>query len=130
MAILPDPATTRAVRIGTSRDAHLELIPAVADNLRALAAALSAPPSWGLAPEHCTVIADPATAVEVLDAVRTAAEEATDTLLVYFAGHSLVEPRRGELFLGLTGSLPHRSYTGLPYGTLRDVVLEGGPTAR
>ncbi|MGW2329855.1 caspase, EACC1-associated type [Streptomyces sp. NPDC001700] len=125
MAVLPDPATTRAVLIGTSRYAQLEQIPAVADNLSALATALCAPHSWGLAPEHCTVVADPATAVEVLDAVRTAAEEATDTLLVYFAGHGLVEPRRGELFLGLTGSVPHRSYTGLPYGTLRDVVLDG-----
>ena len=125
MAVLPNPATTRAVLIGTSRYAHLEQIPAVANNLSALAAALCAPHSWGLAPEHCTVIEDPATAVEVLDAVRTAAEEATDTLLVYFAGHGLVEPRRGELFLGLTGSLPQHSYTGLPYGTLRDVVLDG-----
>ncbi|WP_063726758.1 caspase, EACC1-associated type [Streptomyces sp. RTd22] len=125
MAVLPDPATTRVVLIGTSRYAHLEQIPAVANNLSALAAALCAPRSWGLAPEHCTVIGDPATAVEVLDAVRTAAEEATDTLLVYFAGHGLVEPRRGELFLGLTGSLPQHSYTGLPYGTLRDVVLDG-----
>ncbi|GAA2347541.1 caspase, EACC1-associated type [Streptomyces violaceusniger] len=125
MAVLPDPAATRAVLIGTSRYAHLEQIPAVANNLSALAAALCAPGSWGLAPEHCTVIEDPGTAVEVLEAVRTAAEEATDTLLVYFAGHGLVEPRRGELFLGLTGSLQHRSYTGLPYGTLRDVVLDG-----
>lgn len=125
MAVLPDPAATRAVLIGTSRYAHLEPIPAVANNLSALAAALCAPGSWGLAPEHCTVIEDPATAVEVLEAVRTAAEEATDTLLVYFAGHGLVEPRRGELFLGLTGSIQHRSYTGLPYGTLRDVVLDG-----
>ncbi|WNE98445.1 ABC transporter substrate-binding protein [Streptomyces luomodiensis] len=125
MTVLPDPAATRAVLIGTSRYAHLEQIPAVANNLSALAAALCAPRSWGLAPEHCTVIEDPTTAVEVLEAVRTAAEEATDTLLVYFAGHGLVEPRRGELFLGLTGSIPHRSYTGLPYGTLRDVVLDG-----
>ncbi|GAA1676415.1 caspase, EACC1-associated type [Streptomyces yatensis] len=125
MAVLPDPSATRAVLIGTSRYAHLEQIPAVANNLSALAAALCAPGSWGLAPEHCTVIEDPATAVEVLEAIRTAAEEATDTLLVYFAGHGLVEPRRGELFLGLTGSIQHRSYTGLPYGTLRDVVLDG-----
>ncbi|TMU92802.1 ABC transporter substrate-binding protein [Streptomyces sp. DASNCL29] len=125
MAVLPDPAASRAVLIGTSRYAHLEQIPAVANNLSALAAALCAPGSWGLAPEHCTVIEDPGTAVEVLEAVRTAAEEATDTLLVYFAGHGLVEPRRGELFLGLTGSMQHRSYTGLPYGTLRDVVLDG-----
>ncbi|MFE2186317.1 ABC transporter substrate-binding protein [Streptomyces sp. NPDC059455] len=125
MAVLPDPAASRAVLIGTSRYAHLEQIPAVANNLSALAAALCAPGSWGLRPEHCTVIEDPSTAVEVLEAVRTAAEEATDTLLVYFAGHGLVEPRRGELFLGLTGSIQHRSYTGLPYGTLRDVVLDG-----
>jgi peptide/nickel transport system substrate-binding protein len=125
VAVMPDPAATRAVLIGSSRYAQLEQIPAVANNLSALAAALRAPHSWGLEPEHCTVIEDPATAVEVLDAVRTAAEEATDTLLVYFAGHGLVEPRRGELFLGLTGSIPHRSYTGLPYGTLRDVVLDG-----
>ncbi|MEU8870265.1 ABC transporter substrate-binding protein [Streptomyces javensis] len=125
MAVLPDPAASRAVLIGTSRYAHLEQIPAVANNLSALAAALCAPGSWALAPEHCTVIEDPGTAVEVLEAVRTAAEEATDTLLVYFAGHGLVEPRRGELFLGLTGSMQHRSYTGLPYGTLRDVVLDG-----
>ncbi|MEU9963254.1 caspase, EACC1-associated type [Streptomyces malaysiensis] len=125
MAVLPDPAASRAVLIGTSRYAHLEQIPAVANNLSALAEALCAPLSWGLAPEHCAVIEDPATAVEVLEAVRTAAEEATDTLLVYFAGHGLVEPRRGELFLGLSGSIQHRSYTGLPYGTLRDVVLDG-----
>ncbi|MGW7694969.1 caspase, EACC1-associated type [Streptomyces asiaticus] len=125
MAVLPDPAASRAVLVGTSRYAHLEQIPAVANNLSALTAALCAPASWGLAPEHCTVIEDPSTAVEVLEAVRTAAEEATDTLLVYFAGHGLVEPRRGELFLGLTGSMQHRSYTGLPYGTLRDVVLDG-----
>ncbi|MER8157303.1 ABC transporter substrate-binding protein [Streptomyces sp. NPDC094472] len=125
MTVLPNPSATRAVLIGTSRYAHLEPIPAVSNNLSALAAALCAPGSWGLAPEHCTVIEDPATAVEVLEAVRTAAEEATDTLLVYFAGHGLVEPRRGELFLGLAGSIQHRSYTGLPYGTLRDVVLDG-----
>ncbi|MFF7656411.1 ABC transporter substrate-binding protein [Streptomyces sp. NPDC007983] len=125
MAVLPDPAATRAVLIGTSRYAHLQQLPAVANNLSALAGLLCAPHSWGLAPEHCTVVEDPATAVEVLEAVRTAAEEATDTLLVYFAGHGLVEPRRGELFLGLTGSIQHRSYTGLPYGTLRDVVLDG-----
>ncbi|MFG2578254.1 periplasmic substrate-binding domain-containing protein [Streptomyces malaysiensis] len=36
MAVLPDPAASRAVLIGTSRYAHLEQIPAVANNLSAL----------------------------------------------------------------------------------------------
>lgn len=125
MTVLPDAATSRAVLIGTSRYDHIEQLPTVANNLRALAAALCAPHTWGLAPEHCTVIENPQNPVEVLDAVRTAAEEATDTLLVYFAGHSLVEPRRGELVLGLTGSQRQRSYTGLSYGTLRDVMSDG-----
>ncbi|MEU8822387.1 ABC transporter substrate-binding protein [Streptomyces sp. NPDC048636] len=125
MTVLPDPAASRAVLIGTSDYAHLESIPAVSANLGALAAALCSPRSWDLAPEHCTVIEDPLAAMDVLEAVRTAAEEATDTLLVYFAGHGLVEPRRGELYLGLTRSMPQRSYTGLPYGALRDVVLDG-----
>ncbi|MCQ8834007.1 hypothetical protein [Streptomyces malaysiensis] len=48
MAVLPDPAASRAVLIGTSRYAHLEQIPAVANNLSALAEALCAPLSWGL----------------------------------------------------------------------------------
>ncbi|MGY0059009.1 caspase, EACC1-associated type [Streptomyces sp. LZ34] len=130
MTVLPDAATSRAVLIGTGRYDHMEPLPAVANNLRALAAALCSPHSWGLAPEHCTVIEDPQAAVEVLDAVRAAAEEATDTLLVYFAGHCLVEPRRGELVLGLTGSLRQRSYTGLPYGTLRDLVHDGRANRR
>ncbi|MER6139268.1 ABC transporter substrate-binding protein [Streptomyces sparsogenes] len=125
MTVLPEPAASRAVLIGTSRYDHLEPLPAVANNLRALAAALCAPHAWGLAPEHCTVIENPGSAVEVLDAVRAAAEEATDALLVYVAGHGLVEPRRGELFLSLTGSVRQRSYTGLAYATLRDVVLDG-----
>ncbi|GAA2374074.1 ABC transporter substrate-binding protein [Streptomyces cuspidosporus] len=125
MTVLPEPAASRAVLIGTSRYDHLEPLPAVANNLRALAAALCAPHAWGLAPEHCTVIENPGSAVEVLDAVRAAAEEATDALLVYVAGHGLVEQRRGELFLSLTGSVRQRSYTGLAYATLRDVVLDG-----
>ncbi|MES4900902.1 MULTISPECIES: ABC transporter substrate-binding protein [unclassified Streptomyces] len=125
MTGLPAAAASRAVLIGTSHYAHLEQLPQVERNLRALATALCAEHSWGLAPEHCTVIHNPRDAVEVLDAVRDAAEEATDTLLVYFAGHGLVEPRRGELVLGLAGSLRQRSYTGLPYGTLRDVMSDG-----
>ncbi|MFD8870267.1 ABC transporter substrate-binding protein [Streptomyces sp. NPDC059590] len=125
MTLLPAAAASRAVLIGTSRYDHLEQLPQVAHNLRALAATLCAPQSWGLAAEHCTVIENPQDAVEVLDAVRAAAEEATDTLLVYFAGHGLVEPRRGELVLSLAGSLRQRSYTGLPYGTLRDVMSDG-----
>ncbi|WP_326623258.1 caspase family protein [Streptomyces decoyicus] len=125
MALLPDATNSRAVLIGTSRYTHLSALPAVANNLTALATALRASSSWGLAEEHCTVIANPGDWTEVLHAVRTAAEEASDTLLVYFAGHGLLEETRGDLFLGLPHSEQGRSYTGVPYSALRDVVLTG-----
>ncbi|MEU6328143.1 glycine betaine ABC transporter substrate-binding protein [Streptomyces sp. NPDC047049] len=127
MALLPDATNSRAVLIGTSRYTHLAALPSVANNLTALATALRAPSSWGLAKEHCTVITNPGDWTEVLHAVRTAAEEASDTLLVYFAGHGLLEETRGDLFLGLPHSEQGRSYTGVPYSALRDVVLTGRP---
>lgn len=127
MALLPDATNSRAVLIGTSHYTHLSPLPAVANNLTALATALRAPSSWKLAEEHCTVIANPGNWTEVLHAVRTAAEEASDTLLVYFAGHGLLEETRGDLFLGLPHSEQGRSYTGIPYSALRDVVLTGTP---
>ncbi|MFI8997332.1 glycine betaine ABC transporter substrate-binding protein [Streptomyces sp. NPDC053542] len=127
MALLPDASRSRAVLIGTSRYTHLADLPAVANNLTTLAAVLRGPASWQLAEEHCTVIADPGDWTEVLHAVRQAAEEATDTLLVYFAGHGLLEETRGDLFLGLPHSQQGRSYTGVPYSALRDVILTGRP---
>ncbi|MFJ7177567.1 glycine betaine ABC transporter substrate-binding protein [Streptomyces massasporeus] len=127
MALLPDARNSRAVLIGTSRYKHLSALPAVANNLTALDTALRAPSSWGLAEEHCTVIANPGDWTEALHAVRTAAEEASDTLLVYFAGHGLLEEARGDLFLGLPHSEQGRSYTGVPYSALRDVLLTGTP---
>ncbi|TJZ59098.1 hypothetical protein FCH28_02895 [Streptomyces piniterrae] len=123
MALLPEAANSRAVLIGTSRYTHLSSLPAVDNNLTALATALRAPSSWELAEEHCTAIANPGDWTEVLRAVRTAAEEATDTLLVYYSGHGLLEETRGDLFLGLPHSEQGRSYTGLPYSALRDVLL-------
>ncbi|MBU6531875.1 caspase, EACC1-associated type [Streptomyces mayonensis] len=127
MGLLPDATGSRAVLIGTSRYTHLDDLPAVANNLAGLSAVLRGDDSWRLAEEHCTVVADPGDWTEVLHAVRAAAEEATDTLLVYFAGHGLLEETRGDLFLGLPDSQQGRSYTGVPYDALRDVVLTGRP---
>ncbi|MER5928158.1 hypothetical protein [Streptomyces mirabilis] len=60
----------------------LEPLPAVANNLPALARALTGPASWNLPVRHCTVVAEPDTARDMLDPVKEAAEAASDTLLV------------------------------------------------
>jgi len=121
---MPDPKGSRAVLVGVSRYTTLESLPGVTNNLPALAAALSSGSSWALPPGHCTVVAEPSTAVEMLDPIAEAAEAARDTLLVYFCGHGLTDSR-GELLFGLPGARPGWSHTGVAYQALRDVITTG-----
>ncbi|MFE5029242.1 caspase domain-containing protein [Streptomyces sp. NPDC056656] len=108
--------------IGASRYTHLESLPAVANNLTALAQELSGPRSWGLSDGRCIVVAEPVSAPQVLDVVESAAAMATDTLLVYYAGHGL-QTQDGELYLSVSGSVPQRADTGLQYDHLRKMLL-------
>ncbi|MFI6687123.1 caspase domain-containing protein [Streptomyces sp. NPDC050485] len=110
--------------IGASQYSHLDALPAVANNLGALARALSGPLGWSLSQDSCSVVSEPTSATQILDAVHAAAEEATDTLLVYYAGHGLLSPS-GELYLAVAGSVQKREDTGLRYMNLRDMVLDG-----
>lgn len=123
MSALPDPALSRAILAGVSCYSKLESLPAVANNLKDFAAVLMSPLSWELPAEHCTVVAEPGTSHDLLDPISRAADEAEDTLLVYFAGHGLLDGR-GELFLGLPGSVQGRSHTGVPYQALREILMD------
>ncbi|MFD9377369.1 caspase family protein [Streptomyces sp. NPDC059999] len=110
--------------IGTSRYDHLEPLPAVSNNLTALAAALAKPSSWGLPPEHCVTLSNPTAAEMTMAAVRAAAEQARDTVLIYFAGHGLIDPE-GDLYLAMPQSKQQRVETGLSYRWLRQALLNG-----
>ncbi|MCD7444777.1 caspase family protein [Streptomyces lincolnensis] len=123
MSALPDPALSRAVLIGVSSYLQLESLPAVANNLPALAAVLTSSASWDLPASHCALVAEPQTAPAMLDAVQQAAESAEDTLLVYFAGHGLLDGR-GELFFGLPAAVAGRSHTGVTYQALREILMD------
>ncbi|MFK4106859.1 caspase domain-containing protein [Streptomyces sp. NPDC019531] len=122
MSVLPDPGASRAVLVGTSRFEYLEPLPAVANNLRALADLLCSPLSLQLPAQHVTVVEDPAAAHTVVGAVRQAAAEAGDTLIVYFAGHGLVDAQ-DQLVLALPHTEFGRVETGLPYDWVRQVLL-------
>ncbi|MFI6936764.1 caspase domain-containing protein [Streptomyces sp. NPDC050287] len=122
MSVLPDPGASRAVLVGTSRFEHLEPLPAVANNLRALADLLCSPLSLQLPAQHVTVVEDPAAAHTVVGAVRQAAAEASDTLIVYFAGHGVVDAQ-DQLVLALPHTEFDRVETGLPYDWVRQVLL-------
>ena len=92
--------------IGASRDVSPSLhdLPSVSDNIAALAGLLSSPEILGLAASQLTVI-DNRLAPRRGEAVRSAADAATDTLIVYFAGHGLIEARTGELHFAVGNSI-------------------------
>ncbi|MFF8915427.1 caspase domain-containing protein [Streptomyces sp. NPDC015032] len=128
-ADLPDPAASRAVLIGVSRYQKMEPLPAVAGNLRRLKTLLTEPDLWGLSPRHCTVLSNPGSTETVLDAVRAAAAEAEDALLVYFAGHGLVS-LKGDLYLALPSSHAERIYSGVSYDLLRSQLVDEATARR
>ncbi|WTW99870.1 caspase family protein [Streptomycetaceae bacterium NBC_01309] len=121
---LHDPRASRAVLIGTHTYDHLTDLPAVADNLRALRTALADPLVWGLPDAHCTVVEQPGSADDVLEAVSDAASAASDLLLVYFAGHGLLSPVDDGLDLALRGSRHDQRFRRLGYEAVRAVLRD------
>lgn len=130
MTKLPNPLLSRVVLIGTGHYKTLGKIDAVHNNLADLANVLRADRFWGLPRRNCVVVEDPRTPADMLDPVQVAAQNATDTLLLYYVGHGLVDPRRFELHLALVDSDPRRIYTAVQYSHIRDVLLESQAARR
>jgi Domain of unknown function (DUF5753)/Caspase domain len=131
---LADPAHSRIVLVGTPSHLHaderLPDVPAVANNIADLATAFTDPDLGGFDAQHC--ITTPATAglAELGEILTDAAAQAKDLLLVYYAGHGLLD-RRGQLYLALAGTHPDRlGFTALPYETLRAVFLDSDAASK
>lgn len=139
-ARLSDPSASRAVLIeahaftrgGTparDRHRHLDDRPSVEAGCRRLAELFQDPAVWGLPETHCTVVSQP-TRDTMLEAVHQAAVEATDTLVVYYAGHGLLYPRSGDLHLAVPETTKDKSFTAVKYDDLRDILLSATQVRR
>ncbi|MEU9792432.1 caspase family protein [Streptomyces sparsogenes] len=113
--------------IGVHDFAHLPPLKSVANNLNRLRDALTDPELWGLPKEHCTVLPQPGSGVEVFRAISKAAGEAKDTLFVYYAGHGLTDPDAvdpsDQLYLALPESTRSELYSSLRYRDVRKELL-------
>lgn len=123
--MLPDPAASQVVLIGVDAYQSLEDLPAVANNVTRLAALLAAEDLWGLPPENLTVLSNPVSKDDVLDAVHDAATQAEEALLVYYAGHGLLTAD-AELHLALPHTHLERLYRSVDYDDVRELVVRTG----
>ncbi|WP_275467281.1 caspase family protein [Streptomyces noursei] len=113
----PDGASSRAVLLGTAayRSDELPEIPAVDSNLSSLRRTLTDSRRGLLSDRHCRVLGyrkqKSVSVAAVGAALADAAREATDLLLVYYAGHGLLD-HRGRLHLALTDTDPDPGAVG------------------
>jgi hypothetical protein len=121
--MLPDREKSRAVIVGAARYHHVPDLPAVTNNLTAVHRLLTDPEHWGLPPEHCSVLPEPRHPQEVYAALARAAGEATDALVFYYAGHGIVPPENGELYLALADADFTRYYNGVRYDDVRGIIM-------
>jgi putative transcriptional regulator len=124
---LSDPHRSRVVLVGVGAYAQLQPLPTVANNLSGISDVLTDVRLWGLPAANCHVVADPTTPQEVGRALRSAARATGlgGLLLVYFAGHGVVDHRTGELHLAVGQTDREAAYaTAVPYEWIRRAVLE------
>ncbi|MFF9785172.1 caspase, EACC1-associated type [Streptomyces nigrescens] len=120
---LPPSESSRVVLIGVADYDHLPPLPAIRNNLAALADFFTSVQGWGLPSEHCTVVTDPRESSEFINPVRQAAAEATDTLLVYYSGHGHLDDEL-RYSVSVTGSRQDEPWTCLPYAWLKSVLAQ------
>ncbi|MFJ9631653.1 caspase domain-containing protein [Streptomyces sp. NPDC101175] len=115
------PANSRVVIVGVDHYTSLAPLPSVAPTVKALAALFRAGDLWGLGAEQYTVVSNPRSPQQLLDAVHEAATAAQDSFLFYFAGHGLLSPS-GDLFLALPDSDTQRLYRAVAYDEIRRLI--------
>ncbi|MBN6035553.1 caspase family protein [Amycolatopsis sp. 195334CR] len=123
---LPDPALSRAVLIGTSDFQHhdrLPNLPAVANNLTDLAAALTDSRTGILAQASCRTVHTPESQRSLIRRLRESASQAEDVLFVYYAGHGKRHPVRDTLYLTVWETDPEElDTTAVPFDVFREVI--------
>jgi hypothetical protein len=130
--LLPVPDQSNAVLIGAAnyRSTSLEDLDAIHNNVIQLAATLTDPNSGGFAADRCATLLNPIDIRSVYEVLTKAAKEASHTLLVYYAGHGLLD-MKNELHLALAETDPSHSeveISALPIRIVKQVLANAKAT--
>src|SRR4051794_16218504 len=129
-----DPARSRALLVGAStfgEAAELDDLPSVPAGVRELQRLLIDPSHGSLEHDSCLALIDPKDVDDLDRALHRCAQDAEDTLLVYYAGHGVPSQRDGSLHLALRNTDRTRlRATAYPIDFLRDHILESNASTK
>jgi hypothetical protein len=122
-----NPANTQAILIGASqfeKDDNLLPLPAVKNNVRDLRALFADPKVMGIPDNNIISIVDELSREEILLQLESSVKKASDTLIIYYAGHGV--PYEKALYLATTNtefSKPQRT-GALAFSEIRHLAMD------
>lgn len=125
-----DPRRSTCVLIGVDDYTHLDSLRGVKHNLTELRAALTDNDIWGIPEDRITTVSNPRTPSELVGPIREAAKQAEDTLIVYYAGHGLLDRHEQQLHLTLPDSAEDQPDTCVRAVDVRRAIRDQGSALR
>ncbi|MCX4902977.1 caspase family protein [Streptomyces sp. NBC_00878] len=127
----PSREGSHAVLIGIDSYQNLTPLGPVKSGVLRLAEVLQSPLSWQLASSNITMLDSEAGGRDVLTAIKNASLAATDTLLVYFAGHGQRDTGGQHLYLALKeADRDHPYIGGIKYDDVKRALYAGNRIKR
>ncbi|AGM07148.1 caspase, EACC1-associated type [Amycolatopsis keratiniphila] len=121
--LLPVLETSWAVLAGVARYQSFPALSQVTNGVNELLRLWTSGPVPTFRQDRISVLADP-THETLLSEVAEVVGRVGDTLLLYFAGHSLLSSRRGDLLLATSDTRPDAESTAVPYNSIREMLLD------
>ena len=127
-----DPDNSACVLIGVDRyfDQELPSLRAVYNNVEQLHDVLTDEEVWGVKPGRIRKVHNPRTPTDLVQPIREMSELATDTLIVYYAGHGLKDLLEDELYLALPNSVPGQPESAVRYKAVKQAIMQSRQAQR
>jgi Effector Associated Constant Component 1/Caspase domain len=129
LAGAPDPRKSSCVLIGVSDYAKLPMLRAVENNIVGLEEAITDPAIWGIPADRVHTVGYPQSAAAIREAISAAAGEASDTLLVYYAGHGLYD-KVDKLLLALPDAAGDNKSGTIAWSELAELIRHAKSSRR